>query len=60
MYSGHIRDRKKKDGKNSHQIVIEGLPDSITGKRKRIYKTVNGTKKRGRENHASNVGGFRQ
>ncbi len=45
MYSGHIRDRKKKDGKNSHQIVIEAPPDAITGKRKRIYKTVNGTKK---------------
>ena len=45
MYSGHIRDRKRKDGKNSHQIVIETMPDAITGKRKRIYKTVNGTKK---------------
>lgn len=45
MYSGHIRDRKKKDGKNSHQIVIEAPSDAATGKRKRIYKTVNGTKK---------------
>lgn len=45
MYSGHIRDRKRKDGKSSHQIVIETPPDSVTGKRQRIYKTVNGTKK---------------
>ncbi|GAB6138012.1 tyrosine-type recombinase/integrase [Halanaerobaculum tunisiense] len=37
----HLRKR----GKNSWQICIEKGRDPITGKRKRIYKTVNGTKK---------------
>lgn len=45
MYSGHIRARKTKDGKPCYQIIIEQPPDARTGKRKRIYKTVHGTKK---------------
>ena len=45
MYSGHIRQRKTKDGKPCYQIIIEKTPDRHTGKRKRIYKTIHGTKK---------------
>ncbi len=37
----HLRKR----GKNSWQICIENGRDPVTGKRNRIYKTVNGTKK---------------
>ncbi len=43
MYNGHIRKRKTKDG-NAWQIVIELGEDPKTGKRERIYKSVNGTK----------------
>lgn len=45
MYSGHVRQRKTKDGKPCYQIIIEKPLDVKTGKRKRIYKTVHGTKK---------------
>ena len=44
ILSGHIRDRII-NGKLSRQIVIELTPDPVTGKRRRIHKTVNGTKK---------------
>lgn len=44
MASGHIRKRKLKNGGVSWQIVIENGVDS-NGNRKRIYKTVKGTKK---------------
>ena len=43
--SGHIRKRLKKDNTPSYQIVIELPPNKNDGKRKRIYKTVIGTKK---------------
>lgn len=43
--SGHIRKRIKKDGTSSYQITIELPVDPITGSRKRIYKTIKGTKK---------------
>lgn len=39
--SGHIRKRGSK-----YQIIIELPRDNTTGKRKRKYKTINGTKKR--------------
>ena len=44
MATGHIRNRSTK-GKRSYQIVVEGNPDPMTGKRKRNYRTVNSTKK---------------
>lgn len=43
--SGHIRKRVKKDGSSSYQIVVELPLNATTGKRNRIYKTINGTKK---------------
>ncbi len=45
MVTGHIRKRTTKDGKASYQIILETDKDPITGKRQRMYKTVNGTKK---------------
>ena len=45
MLTGHIRKRTTKDGKASYQIILETDRDPITGKRQRMYKTVNGTKK---------------
>lgn len=45
MVTGHIRKRKTKDGKTSYQIIIETEKDPITGKRRRTFKTVQGTKK---------------
>ncbi len=43
--SGHIRKREKKDGSPSYQIVIEMPIDPTDGSRRRVYKTVKGTKK---------------
>lgn len=43
--SGHIRKRVKKDGTSSYQITIELPVDPVTGKRNRIFKTIDGTKK---------------
>lgn len=43
--SGHIRKRVKKNGVIAWQIVVETPADYITGKRKRIYKTITGPKK---------------
>ena len=45
MVTGHIRKRTAKDGKTSWQIIIETDRDPITGKRQRMYQTVQGTKK---------------
>ena len=43
--SGHLRKRKTKDNQVHYQAVVEAAYDRSTGKRKRIYKTVKGTKK---------------
>ena len=43
--SGHVRKRETKDGILKYQIIIELPCDKNTGKRKRIYKTVEGNKK---------------
>ncbi|MBR2507253.1 MAG: site-specific integrase [Bacilli bacterium] len=43
--AGHIRKRLNKDNVTKYQVVIEKPPDPDTGKRNRIYKTINGTKK---------------
>lgn len=43
--SGHIRRRITKEGKVSYQIIVESERDPVTGKRQRIYKTINGTKR---------------
>ena len=45
MVTGHVRRRETQNKIPSYQIVIEQPPDSITGKRRRIYKTIHGTKK---------------
>lgn len=45
MVTGHIRMRKCKNGKKTYQVIIETDKDPLTGKRQRLYKTVNGTKK---------------
>lgn len=45
MVTGHIRKRTTKGGKASWQIILETDKDPITGKRQRMYQTVNGTKK---------------
>lgn len=44
MASGHIRKREYKNG-HSWQIIVEADIDPVTGKRKRVYKTIKGTKK---------------
>ncbi len=44
MPSGHIRKRTTKKG-TVYQIIIELPTDESTGKRQRIYETVDGTKK---------------
>lgn len=44
-YSGHVRNRKPKNGKLTYQVIIESPPDKETGKRQRKYFTVHGTKK---------------
>ena len=44
-YTGHIRKRTLKDGSSSYQIIIEGAPDPLTGKRERHYSKSRGTKK---------------
>ena len=43
--SGHVRKRESKDNMLRYQIIIELPRDKNTGKRKRIYKTVDGNKK---------------
>lgn len=45
MVTGHIRMRKCKNSKKTYQVIIETDKDPLTGKRQRLYKTVNGTKK---------------
>lgn len=45
MVTGHIRKRTTKDGKASYQIILETERDPLTGKRQRMYQTLNGTKK---------------
>lgn len=45
MAAGHIDPRKNKDGSISYQLVVEVERDPLTGKRRRYYKTVRGTKK---------------
>ena len=45
MATGNIREKKNKDGKICYQITVEGERDLLTGKRNRIYKNVNGSKR---------------
>lgn len=45
MATGSIRIKKTKDGKVRYQITVEGERDPLTGKRNRIYKNVDGSKK---------------
>lgn len=43
--SGHVRKRNTKDNQLHYQVIIELPNDKSTGKRKRLYKTIKGTKK---------------
>ena len=45
MATGSIREKKVKSGEIHYQITIEGGYDELTGKRIRIYKNVNGSKR---------------
>lgn len=45
MVTGHVRKRTTKGGKASYQIILETEKDPSTGKRQRVYQTVNGTKR---------------
>ena len=44
-FTGHVRKRSTKSGITTYQIVVEEDSDISTGKRKRYYKTVKGSKK---------------
>lgn len=44
-YTGHIRKREAKSGITTYQIIVEEEANASTGKRKRHYKTVKGSKK---------------
>ena len=44
-YTGHVRKRESKSGVTTYQIIVEEESDHYTGKRKRFYKTIKGSKK---------------
>jgi len=43
--TGHIRKRDSKDNRSRYQLIIELPRDDKSASRKRIYKTIDGTKK---------------
>lgn len=45
MATGSIREIKRKAGKITYQITVEGERDPLTGKRNRVYKNVSGSKR---------------
>lgn len=45
MATGHVRSRTTKNGKTKYQITVESEKDPTTGKRTRLYKTVDCNKK---------------
>lgn len=45
MATGHIRPRPSKDGRTRFQIIVESDIDVETGKRNRLYRTIDGSKK---------------
>ena len=44
-FTGHVRKRATKSGITTYQIIVEEESDAATGKRKRFYKTIKGSKK---------------
>lgn len=48
MATGNIREKKTKSGEIRYQITVEGGYDELTGKRIRIYKNVNCSKREAR------------
>ncbi len=44
-YTGHVRKRSTKSGITTYQIVVEEETEVSTGKRKRYYRTIKGSKK---------------
>ncbi|WP_295215574.1 site-specific integrase [Ruminococcus sp.] len=44
-YTGHVRKRETKSGITTYQIIVEEESNPTTGKRKRHYKTIQGSKK---------------
>ena len=45
MASGNIVERVRKSGKKCYEITVEGARDPLTGRRNRVYCTVNGSEK---------------
>lgn len=45
MFTGHIRQRNKKSGKPTYQLIIEGDRNPLTGERQRMYESIKGTKR---------------
>lgn len=45
MATGHVRKRVNKDGKARYQVVIEHEKDPVTGKRRRKFHAVEGSKR---------------
>lgn len=44
-FTGHVRKREAKSGLTTYQIIVEEEAAFSTGKRKRYYKTIKGSKK---------------
>lgn len=44
-FTGHVRKRNTKSGITTYQIIVEEEAEFSTGKRKRYYKTIKGSKK---------------
>lgn len=44
-FTGHVRNRTRKNGERTYQVIIESPPDKTTGKRNRTYHTIHGNKK---------------
>ena len=49
MASGNIVERKTKSGQRRYEITVEGARDPLTGRRNRVYKTVNCSEKEARK-----------
>lgn len=44
-FTGHVRKRNTKSGITTYQLIVEEEAEFATGKRKRYYKTIKGSKK---------------
>lgn len=48
MATGSIREKKTRSGEIRYQITVEGGRDELTGKRIRVFKNINGSKREAR------------